>query len=259
MPSYRLAVLGDPISHSRSPEIHTAMLELAGLDGSYERISADRDTLSTVVVGLRAGEWQGLNITMPLKSAAADMADRLSPQAERSHSVNTLLVEGGQVWGHSTDSTTFRALITDDRFVGASAVLLLGAGGSAKAALATIDTDRPVYIAARRSERAQRVAEVFGADVVAWGASVAGALVINTTPLGMEGETLPGDVVEASAGLIDLPYSSKTTPSVLTATTLGLPTVDGHEFLIRQAMAAFRLWTGVSVDYDQLHARLRNA
>lgn len=257
MPYYRLAVLGDPISHSRSPEIHAAMLDLAGLEGTYERIKADGGVLSRTVGELRNGGWQGLNITMPLKAAAAEAADRLSRWAERSRSVNTLSSVEDVVWGHSTDSATFSELIRDRRFPDINSILLLGAGGTARAAMASgLDGDRRVYVAARRSSAARDLTETFGGDVVTWGTSVAGALVINTTPVGMHGEILPRGVVEVAAGLIDLPYSSQPTPAARMAAEQGISLVDGYEFLIRQAMASFRVWTGVSVVYDELLARL---
>lgn len=256
MSFYRLAVLGDPVAQSMSPEIHSAMLDLAGLEGTYERIRADVRTLVETVDELRRGVFRGLNVTMPLKTVAAGTADLRSPEAERSHSVNTLSSVGGDVWGHSTDSTTFRELAVSDRFSNVGATLLLGAGGSARAVLAAIDDDRSLYISARRGSRARQLAEEFGGEVVTWGAGVAGALLVNTTPLGMRGEALPDRVMDVAAGLIDLPYSLETTPAILTAGELGLPVVDGHEFLVRQAMASFRLWTGVSVEYDDLVGRL---
>lgn len=234
------------------------MLRLAGLAGTYEKIRADRDVLSETVAGLRGGTWHGINITMPLKAAAADIADRLSPQSQLSHSVNTLRLEQSAVVGDSTDSTAFRLLLEDDRFVGLSSILLLGAGASAAAAMAAIHGKKQVYVSARRQESAERLAEVFGGDIVAWGAAVAGSLVVNTTPLGMSGEDLPGDVLTAAAGLVDLPYGPDPTPAMAAALQLGLPAADGHEFLIRQAIESFRLWTGVGTDYPELLRALRN-
>ncbi|HEX6286251.1 MAG TPA: hypothetical protein VFZ80_02110 [Acidimicrobiia bacterium] len=258
MTIYRLAVLGDPVEHSRSPILHETMLDLAGLQGSYERIRADRNVLSRMVAGLRKGEWHGFNVTMPLKEAAAEVADDLSPPAQRSRSVNTLLVDQGRIGGHSTDSTAFRALLEHDRFAHHGTILVIGSGGSAAAALAAIDPGRRVYVSARRPERAAVLTSTFGADLVAWGAGVAGALVINATPMGMSGESLPEGILAASRGLIDLPYGDTATPAIRWAERTGTPHVDGHEFLIRQAIESFRLWTGVEIRYSHLTDALRN-
>jgi shikimate dehydrogenase len=257
MPAYHFAVLGDPVSHSRSPAIHNVMLELAGLDGEYGALRADEDVLTVAIADLRQGRWHGLNVTMPLKRAAARLADVLSPQAKRSGSVNTLLMERSAVYGDSTDSTTFRQLVGNPEFSGCSSVLVLGAGGSASAALAALDVPQHVYVAARRPSQAVEVTSHLVGEPIAWGTAVAGALVINTTPIGMEGETLPTGILDVAGGLIDLPYGPTPTPSIAAADALGLPRVDGHEFLVRQAMASFAMWTGRSVDYTQVVSSLK--
>lgn len=258
MTIYRLAVLGDPVEHSRSPILHEAMLGLAGLEGTYVRIRADRDVLSKTVEELRRGEWHGLNVTMPLKEAAAELSDDLGPRTELSRSVNTLLAERGRVAGHSTDATAFRALLESDRFADAGSILLIGAGGSAAAALAAMDGERPVYVGARRRERAERLTAMFGGEVIRWGAAVAGSLVINTTPLGMNGENLPGEILNACSGLIDLPYGGAPTPAIRSAARREIPHVDGQEFLVRQAVESFRLWTGANIDHLELLSAVRN-
>jgi len=234
------------------------MLGLAGLEGTYEKIRADRDALSETMSGLRAGEWHGLNVTMPLKEEAARLSDRLSPLAERSRSVNTLAAEDQHIAGHSTDSTAFTTLLEDSRFADMGTILLVGAGGSAAAALAAIGGERRVYVAARRRAAAEKLTARFGGEVVAWGAAVAGSLVINSTPLGMKGESLPGVTLSASAGLIDLPYGQVPTPAMVEAASLEVPTANGHEFLVLQAIESFRLWTGVQIAYPDLLAALRN-
>lgn len=258
MTAYRFAVLGNPVSHSRSPAIHTAMLRLAGLEGVYEAIEADTRVLADTVTGLRAGRWHGLNVTMPLKAAAAEIADSLSPAAEKSGSVNTLLLNRAGVYGDSTDSVAFRELIGHGGFAACSSFLVLGGGGSAAAVLASLESQR-TYVATRRSGQSEELTSSLGGEPIAWGAAVAGALVVNTTPIGMKGETLPEGLLEVAGGLIDLPYGATPTPAIETARGLGIHVVDGHEFLLRQAMASFAMWTGVTLEFDDVAAELRNA
>jgi shikimate dehydrogenase len=255
--TYRFALLGDPVAHSRSPDIHRVMLQLSGLDGHYETIRADKAILAETVTGLRYGTWDGLNVTMPLKTEAAGLADTLSPQARRSRSVNTLHLSGSGVHGDSTDSITFRELTGRAEFSTCSSMLILGAGASAAAALAAIESAGPIYVSARRPAQAEELTGRLGGEPVAWGAAVSSALVINTTPIGMAGEDLPHDVLRVAAGLLDLPYGPTPTPAVMAASRFGIPTVDGHEFLIRQAMASFAIWTGREVDYDRVASKLR--
>lgn len=259
MTSYRLAVLGSPVEHSRSPELHMAMLEIAGLDGEYLTIEADTQVLAEAVADLREGRWHGLNITMPLKAEAARMADSLAPRAARSGSVNTLSLRGSVVHGDTTDSVAFSEILDTSRFREGTTALILGAGGAAAAALTAIPPRMDVYLAARRADRAAVLVERLGGEAVSWGTSVAGAIVINTTPLGMGDESLPEGVLEVGSGLIDLPYGSRKTPAVVSAEQMGMPHADGHEFLLRQAIASFATWTGEHIALSELQQALRKA
>jgi shikimate dehydrogenase len=258
MTYYRLGVLGDPVEHSRSPQLHATMLRLAGLEGEYLRVLADEQVLQEAIDGLRRGEWDGLNVTMPLKEAAARLVDTLTPVAERSGSVNTLIRSDSAVQGDSTDTAAFRILIDSARFAGRSSLLILGAGGSAAAALAALEDTSNTYVASRRIASAEELTSRLGGEVVSWGTAVARALIINATPLGMTGEKLPDGILEIAAGLIDLAYASDPTPAIDLADRHGIPRADGHEFLLRQAMVSFHQWTGVRVDYDAITVALRN-
>jgi shikimate dehydrogenase len=254
---YHLALLGDPVEHSRSPVIHRAALEIAGLSGDYLAIRADVEVLDGVIDALRSGRLHGANVTMPLKLAALERCDRLTEEASAAGSVNTLGADGGVVEGHSTDVVAFQ-----EAFGGifdAELVLVLGAGGSARAALAAWRRGG-AHVSARDPARAEALASRFESTrVVAWGDSVDGALVINATPIGMAGEALPEPVLASATGLIDLPYSDRpTTPAVARAMGAGIPTVGGVDFLAMQAAASFEWWTGVAVDSDRLASVARN-
>lgn len=257
MADYRFAVLGDPIEHSRSPELHKAMLEITGLDGDYLRIRADGAVLETAVSDLHSGVWDGLNITMPLKGDAARLADSLSPRAAIAGSVNTLSRTGPGIAGDSTDITALQELDSSGRFDSKTSVLVLGAGGAAAATLVALDDRSHVYISSRRRTAAEEISTRLGGEVVSWEAAVVGALVINATPIGMAGEHLPDGVLEHASGLIDLAYGSETTPAVREAERLGIPYADGHEVLLRQAIASFTIWTGIAVDLNTLTETLR--
>lgn len=254
----RLALLGDPVSHSRSPAIHTAALAAAGLAGEYRAIRADRGVLEHAVDGLRGGDFDGLNITMPLKAAAAELADDMTTRARLSGSVNTLRAVKGRVEAHSTDAVAFEELLGDDRFPEHAPALILGSGSTAKAALAVIGTRR-CLISARSGGKAEDLVARFDlAGSLPWGEGLAGSVVINATSLGMGGEQLPGAVLSLAVGLIDLPYGEKPTPASSSALAADLPLADGIEFLARQARASFAWWTGQVVDLEALVEAARN-
>lgn len=243
MPALRLAVIGDPISHSRSPAIHTAALEALDIEGSYRARRTTPGEVEEVVADLRRGDLDGVNVTMPLKGLAAALVDDVTPEARRAGSVNTIVRHpNGRLSGHSTDISAMRRLwpLTQAR-----PTLVLGAGGAAAAACLAAP-DGEIYVGARRPGAVANLADRLQMEIVAvpWEAAVVEAVVVNATPLGMQGESLPDRIVALAAGLIDLAYGPGPTPAVEAARRAGLPTVDGIEFLVAQAADSFRLWTG---------------
>ncbi len=246
------AVLGDRVDRSLSPVIHNAALRAAGLVGAYRAIRADRPRLELAVGALRSGRLAGFNVTMPLKRDAFELADALTEEASTAGSVNAMRLAEGLVEGHSTDGPALARFI--DRLAGSgdTPILVLGAGATAAIALA-VSGDHPVYISARRFAQAAELAKRgVHAEAIVWGSAVAGALVVNTTPLGMSGEVLPQGIVETAMGLLDLPYGARPTPAVDLATAQGTPTVDGVEFLLAQAVDSFRWWTGIEPSLDAM-------
>ena len=254
----RLALLGDPVAHSRSPAIHAAALAQAGLKGEYKAIRADQAILEGAIRDLRNGILTGLNITMPLKAAAAALADVLTAPARESKSVNTLRSAGGVVEAHSTDVVAFEELLGDERFPGGVPVLVVGSGGSARAALAAMSS-RETYVSARSSAKSRDLVAEYGlSGSIPWGEGIVDSLVVNATPLGMRGERLPESIMNSAGSLIDLPYGNHPTPAAEHAETAGLPLADGVEFLVRQARASFFWWTGKVVDFRALVGAARN-
>ncbi len=246
----RLALVGDPVDHSLSPVLHAEALRLAGLEGEYEAIRADRALLDSVLERLRQGELRGVNVTMPWKLAALELCDVLTDEASRAGSVNTLRSKDRLIEGHSTDVIAFRQVF--ESLNQAGQMLVLGAGGAARAAIHAWSGGR-VYVSARDEARAAPL----GGEVIPWGTPVAGAVLVNATPLGMRGESLPGGVLEASGCLVDLAYGPDPTPAMREAALLGIEARDGIEFLARQAAASFRWWTGEDVDWVALAGTAR--
>jgi shikimate dehydrogenase len=137
---------------------------------------------------------------------------------------------------------------------------VVGAGGPA-AALVVGAADRELYLASRNQGRATSLLARIGveAGVVPFGTGVAGAVVVNATPLGMAGEAIPAPVTGVASGLIDLAYGQEETRAVNWANATGLPVMDGIEFLVLQAAASFEWWTGLSAPLDVMVAAARNA
>jgi shikimate dehydrogenase len=255
-----LVLFGDPVDHSLSPVIQQAALDATGLEGNYRAIRVDADGFRRGCADLRTGRLHGANVTMPHKRLAAEETDERSPGAERSKSVNTIVVEGSRLIGHSTDISGVQQVWQESGLSEEAPVLVLGAGGAAAAALIGLETHK-LSLASRRWASAQRLVEEIdvSVDLVPWGTAVPGAVVVNATPLGMGGEDLPSGVVEESAGLLDMAYRRGNTPAVEAARKLRLPHASGTDLLVAQAVLSFFLWTGLPAPAEQMRAALQKA
>ncbi|MCH7844680.1 MAG: shikimate dehydrogenase [Acidobacteria bacterium] len=252
-----LVLLGDPVEHSRSPAIHVAALAAAGIEGSYQARKVDRSGLVTAVAEVRYGRLDGGNVTMPHKEAAFDAVDRVSEMALRTGAVNTLVHRVGMAFGDNTDVAGILTIWGDAGLSVTAPVLVLGSGGAAAAALVAL-ADRTLHIAARSPDGAGALLErtrVAG-EVLEWGTGVDGAIVVNATPVGMEGEALPDAMLANASGLVDFPYGELQTPAVGEVAGRGLPVADGRDMLLAQAAASFELWTGVAAPIDAMRAAL---
>lgn len=252
----RLAVVGDPIRHSRSPAIHTAALAAVGLDGSYVARRVATDDFDGVVADLRSGALDGVNVTMPHKDHAYAAAEVRSASADRTHAVNTLLVRSGRLEGHNTDVDGVRHALG---VVGSDAprVVVLGTGAAARAAIVAVTGD--VAVMGRSTDRAVDALRSTGTtgDVLVWGADVDGSIMVNATPLGMRGEMLPEAVLATAAGLVDMAYGAEPTPAIGWARMHGLAHADGIDMLVGQAATAFTLFTGLPSPVDAMERAAR--
>ncbi|MCB2223587.1 MAG: shikimate dehydrogenase [Actinobacteria bacterium] len=249
----RLAVLGDPVAHSRSPAIHTAALAAAGIEGSYTARRVDAAGLAEALDEIRAGTLDGANVTMPHKAAAARLADAADDAVRATGAANTLRRRPGapgEVESANTDVGGIAAAARKAGIPSGGPVLVLGAGGSARAAIAAF-AGRAVQCSVRRD------GTVPGVPAVPWGVPVDGAVVVNATPLGMEGEPLPDGLLAAASGLVDLPYGARRTPAVAAALAAGIPVADGLAVLVAQAALSFTWWTGVEAPMAVMEAAAR--
>jgi shikimate dehydrogenase len=236
----RLVLLGMPVAHSLSPRIHTAALQACGVAGEYQAREVDTAGFTAAVAQLEAGELDGANVTMPHKRAAHAACTTLHRDAHDAGSVNTLAMREGVLAGWCTDVAAVRRALAA---MPAGPVLILGGGGAAAAAAVAATGREEVAISTRREGGPVAVLE--SGTQITWGTTVPGAVVVNATPLGMAGETLPAGVLEVAAGLVDLAYGQDPTPAVGQAARAGIPWVDGIQILVDQAAESFEIWTGL--------------
>jgi shikimate dehydrogenase len=256
-------LLGHPVAHSLSPAMHNAAFAALGLPHRYELLDVTAAELPGAVDRIRSGEVLGANVTIPHKAAAARSVDRLVGDAERLGVANTLVRDEGRVVGHNTDVYGFDRMNAERGFFVRSDVLVLGAGGGARAVvLSLLRSGNRVTVAARETARAEALAGSVRdegghtARAVAWGAidEFLSAAVVNTTPLGLAGEDpLAGHRLPPLVADI-VPRAS--TPLLERARAEGSDVLDGLGMLLHQAAASFRLWTGREAPIEVMRAAL---
>jgi shikimate dehydrogenase len=270
----RLAVLGQPISHSRSPAMQTAALAELGLAGewSYEAIEVAPADFEARVREMAAGSFVGANITVPHKVAALELAGDASEAARAIGAANTLSFAAGRIAAENTDATGFLDSLPAPP--AGRRALVLGAGGSARAVVwALVTHGADVSIWNRTRERAERLASELGATVAtldpASGEEPAASfdLLVNTTTVGMgtprgsaadlKSLPFPADSLDETHQLVDLAYGPAETELARTARAHGAKVVDGLEVLVRQGAASLRIWTGLDPPIEAMRRAAR--
>ena len=270
----RYAVVGNPIAHSRSPEIHAAFARQTGEDIEYSRLLAPIDGFRATLEAFRAAGGKGVNVTVPFKLEAFDLADEVSQRARDAEAVNFLEFEAGRIRADNTDGVGLvRDIVHNLGFrLAAKRVLLMGAGGAAQGVLTPVLEREPsiLTIANRTVEKALRLAETYRRKAVAASSVLSGLgfdelaghhfdLVINATSTSLQGALppLPAEVFAAGALAYDMMYGTGPTPFLAFAAAHGAKTSDGLGMLIEQAAESFLLWRGVRPDTAPVIALLR--
>src|SRR3954447_16716958 len=251
-------VLGHPVAHSRSPDMMNAAFAELGLDWHYVKLPVPPDLFGEIVPALAASGFHGANVTIPHKPAAHALADELTDAAAAIGAVNTLAFEDGRIAGDNTDAPgLIDALDTD---LDGATVLILGAGGTARAAVwALREAGADVAVWNRTPARAARLAQEFG---VRHASELEPARVlVNVTSLGLHGEDLPSElgldgVLEPEV-VADVVYGSGPTALCRWGEARGARVVDGLEMLLRQGARSFERWTGCQAPLDAMRRALR--
>ena len=263
-------VIGHPIGHSRSPRLHRHWLARHGLPGDYVALGVREGDLEEVLGVLPKVGFRGVNVTIPHKIAALEIADEATEQARRIGAANLLVFEGGRILADNTDGEGFLNSLRQGApgwVPERGPATVLGAGGAARAVVvALLEAGVPEILLTNRTKAtAEALAEEFGERirVVDWlqagNAIEEGALVVNTTSLGMAGKAelrVPLDGLRRGQVVTDLVYSPLETRLLREARGAGAVAVDGLGMLLHQAVPAFERWFGVRPVVD---AELRAA
>ena len=275
-PPDRYAVIGFPIGHSQSPLIHRLFARQTGENIAYTRLAATPEEFKRTVQEFADGGGRGLNVTVPHKGAAFDLADELGPEARRAGAVNTLsFAADGRVRGDNTDGIGFRRDIERNHGLDlhGKRMLILGAGGAARGVLAALSDAGlgQLVVANRTVQKAKDLLAALSAPANFSACPLAALtdqepfdVVVNATSLGLRAVDLPfpPSCLGPDTFAYDLVYGAEPTPFVQWATRHGAGTaVQGWGMLVEQAAESFVIWRGVRPDtapaLKRVVARLR--
>lgn len=257
MNSELFAIFGDPVHHSRSPLMHNLVFKRLAFNGCYTRVhlkdgATFRDTF--LALGL-----SGANITVPHKEAAFEACDEIRGFARDVGVVNTVVNENGRLIGYNTDADGFLFAIRN--FDAVNTVLILGAGGTARALCERLRREGKQVRVLNRSEGRLAPFKEAGFETATWDTFISDAydLVVNTTSAGLEDDTLPAPeallepLLRKSRYAADAIYG-KVTPFLSRCRALNLPAIDGAAMLLGQGVLANRLFTKEIYDAAAIEA-----
>ncbi|MFN9805870.1 MAG: shikimate dehydrogenase [Betaproteobacteria bacterium] len=262
----RYAVVGNPVAHSLSPEIHAHFAAQTAQALSYEKLLAPLDGFEEFALALRDQGYAGLNVTIPFKIDAAKLADELSARARTAGAVNTLKFTGDAIIGDNTDGIGFVRDVTGRLKVAIedSSILVLGAGGGVRGLIGSLLDEKPRWIAVanRSHERAVELAEEFGVEAIHFDEVPAEHfdIVINGTASSLSNAApkIDPETFDDCKLAYDLVYDARPTPFMQLARQGGAAKVsDGLGMLVEQAAESFLLWRGVRPQTAAIFQELR--
>ena len=268
--SDRYAVIGHPISHSKSPVIHRIFAEETGEALTYEAIDVPPEELGEAIARFISNGGRGLNVTVPHKQDVLPLMDSLTERAKLAGAVNTIRCgDNGELEGDNTDGVGLVADLRDNLGIELTdaSILILGAGGATRGIIPPLMEQKPaeLVVANRTVDKAQALATGFMdlGNISACGFSDLDNrrfnLIINATSAGLEGEVppFPTSLLSTDAVCYDLSYSMRDTPFVSWAKENGCDKVyQGWGMLIEQAAESFAIWRGVRPDTAEVRRRL---
>jgi shikimate dehydrogenase len=270
-----LCLLGSPVGHSISPQMHNEACRIVGEDLRYLAFDVNEEGLETAVKGLVTLGVRGFNLTMPVKNAMAGLCDELSPAARIGGAVNTVVNDNGRLIGHTTDGVGFvMSAKAEGVDIAGRRIVQLGAGGAGTAILVQMAMDGAACIDVFNMKDAfwPRVEGIVSqlnretgchvslhdlSDMTALKDCMKDAtMLVNTTPVGMT--RIPGCLIPDASYfnremvVADVIYEPKETELLRMAREAGLKTFNGLYMLLYQGAAAFRLWTGKDMPVDAI-------
>ena len=250
-------VIGNPIGHSLSPKIHNYWIKNNNIDAIYEKQKLNENEIEGLVLKIKEKKLNGINVTVPFKRKVIPYLDRLSLEAERTQSVNTIYLDNNQVVGHNTDISGFELGIKNLKFeVTGKKIFILGAGGVTPSIIFALNKMKvsEITISNRTKNRADNL-KVFFKDlkIVDWGDIPEFDMIINATSVGLNNDdkiNLDFSKVGKGKFFYDVIYNPKETNFLKIGKKMGNETENGKLMFIYQAFTAFKVWHGIEPEIN---------
>jgi len=256
------------ISVSKNPgkvgeTIHNAGYKHLGLNFQYKAFSSN--DISGVIKGVRALGIKGCSISMPFKEKVISLVDELDPLAKQSKAVNTIVNNNGHLIGYNTDVLGIKNCLKSIKIQKNKKILLLGAGGGARAILVALKNlkFKNIVLSNRTSKKGKQVAKDFDIEFIQWSkrSNIDAIIIINATPIGMHPNSnlLPisqKSIIHAKL-IIDIVVKPPNTKLIKVANSKKIPTIDGTEMALNQAYEQFKLYTGKKAPKDIMQKALK--
>jgi len=245
-------VIGNPIEHSLSPQLHNFWIKENNIKADYNRRKINKDEIKSLILNVRDKKINGLNVTVPYKKEIINHLDELTHEANKTQSVNTVFLDGDKVTGHNTDISGFELAIKKIDFdVKEKKILILGAGGVVPSiifALYKMEA-RKISVMNRTRSKTENLKHLFKEIVVLdWGEIPNSDMIINATSVGLKKEdkiNLDFSKISNNKLFYDIIYNPEKTNFLKTGKDLGNKTENGKMMFIFQAIAAFKIWHGL--------------
>jgi len=245
-------VIGNPINHSLSPILHNHWIKQNHINAIYEKKKLNKDEIEGLIIEIKKGNINGVNVTVPFKNSVIPYLDELSDEAKKTQSVNTIYLKNSKVIGHNTDISGFERAIKKINFnLNNKKIFILGAGGVVPSIIYTLIKmgSSEIFVSNRTKSKVEKLRDIFdNIQFVNWGDMPNFDVIINATSLGLHTDdkiNLDFTKVGKDKLFYDVIYNPGETNFLNTGKELGNIIENGKLMFIYQAFSAFKLWHGV--------------
>ena len=249
-------VIGNPINHSLSPKLHNFWIKNNNIQATYDKKKLDESEMHKFIQEIKQKEISGINVTVPFKKKIISYLDKLSSEAEKTQSVNTVVLENNNLVGYNTDIVGFENAIKSLNYnMTDKKIFVLGAGGVVPSIIFALEKMRvsEIILSNRTRKKAENLKSQFNnIKIINWGELTEFDVIINATSLGLNNESINIDLSKSGKNKLfyDVIYNPSETNFLKEGKRLGNQAENGKMMFIFQAQEAFKIWHGINPEIN---------